>query len=286
MDEPKKKMKPVTRVLIAVLCVGVLAAGLVAFFWFFSLENVEVEGNVRYSDEEILDFCMGTPLSENTILFSVFARTINLGNIAFLDHATVEYIDPHTVKLIVSEKRLIGVFEIRGYYYYFDQDGRVTEVLTSPDEKEGELVPIVRGLGATNIGLEHIIEFEAPQALNTVSALQAMIDKYGICPDYVDFDADLNITLYYGEVAIQLGQDVLLEEKMARAAAILPNLAEYAGTLHLETFSQDTENIVFDIDYELKDYEVFEDEVEEEESGEGEINSEGNTTASEPVPGE
>lgn len=248
MEEPKKKNRAVTRVLIGVLCVGVLAAGLVAFFWFFSLENVEVEGNVRYTDEEILGFCMESPLAGNTVLFSTLSRTINLGNIAFLDHVTVEYVDPHSVKLIVSEMRLVGVFEIGGYYYYFNQDGRVTEVLTAPDPKEGELVPVIKGLGASNIGLEHVIEFESPKALNTVSALQAMIDKYAVCPDYVDFDADLNITLYYGEVKIQLGQDVLLEEKMARAAAILPNLAEYAGTLHLETFSQDTENIVFDIE--------------------------------------
>ena len=54
------------------------------------------------------------------------------------------------------------------------------------------------------------------------------------------------MSLHYGDITVNLGQDQLLEEKMARTAAILPGLEGYKGTLHLETFTTDTENIVFD----------------------------------------
>ena len=74
-----------------------------------------------------------------------------------------------------------------------------------------------------------------------------MILQYDICPDSVEFDANLNITLHYGSVDVLIGEDDLLEEKMARVAAILPSLEGKSGTLHLESYSSDTENIVFDM---------------------------------------
>lgn len=235
-----------TRFLAAVIAIGVLAAGLAAFFQFFHIETVEVSGNYRYTDEEIKNLCMYGPLSHNSVLMSVFQKNIDLSNEAFLDHVTVEYIDRNTIRLRVTETRLVGMFVIDGYYYYFNQYGDVTEVLVQKDEEEGKFVPQIKGLGASNIGLGHTIEFEKPEALNTISAIRAITDRYEVCPDTVEFDADLNITLRYGNITALLGQDDLLEEKMIRVIAILPALEDYSGTLHLENFTMDTENIVFD----------------------------------------
>lgn len=241
-----KKRKGNRRLLAAVLVLCALVAGLGLFFQVFHIRRVEVEGNLRYTDEEIENLCMVGPLSQNSILMSTFQQYIDLSNEAFLDHVSVEYINRNTILLRVTETRLVGMFVINGYYYYFDQFGEVTEVLTAKDEEEGKYVPEVSGLGASNIGLGHIIEFEKPQALNTVTAIRTMTDRYGTCPDKVEFDADLNITLTYGDITVLIGQDDLLEEKLIRTDAILPSLTDYKGTLHLENFTRDTENIVFD----------------------------------------
>ena len=229
---------------IVLVVLALLIAGLVAFFKVFYVENVIIEGNVRYSDEEIKELCLG-PLSVNSVLFSTFESRIDLSDIAFLDHVTVEYVSPDTVRLTVVETQLVGYFEINGYYYYFDQKGMVTEVLTEPDEAEGKYVPLIRGVGADNIGLWHTIEFESPSVLNTITAIRHMIDKYDILPDLVFFEANLDIYLYYGNITVYIGQDDLLEEKMARVAAILPGLEGKTGTLHLENYTSDTQNIVF-----------------------------------------
>ena len=234
------------KLLTAVLAIGALAAGLIVFFRAFHIETVEVSGNLRYTDEEIINLCMYGPLSHNSVLMSVFQKNINLSDEAFLDHVSVEYIDRNTIRLRVTETRLVGMFVIDGFYYYFDQYGEVTEVLAAKDEEEGKYVPQVKGLGASNIGLGHVIVFEQPSALNTISAIRTITDRYGVCPDTVEFDADLNITLKYGNITALLGPDDLLEEKMIRVIAILPSLEGYTGTLHLENFTMDTENIVFD----------------------------------------
>ena len=246
MNAERRKRRKGSPLLVIVLILGLVAAAVVVFFRAFLIEDVRVEGNLRYTEDEIKSLCMVGPLAQNSILMSVFQKQIDLSDRAFLDHVSVEYIDRHSILLRVKETNLVGMFEIRGYYYYFDQYGKVTEVLTEPDEEEGKYVPKIIGLGASNIGLEHVIVFEEPQALNTITAIRNVIARYEICPDIVEFDADMNITLHYGDITALLGPDVLLEEKMIRVGGILPHLEGYKGVLHLENFTRDTENIVFD----------------------------------------
>lgn len=69
--------------------------------------------------------------------------------------------------------------------------------------------------------------------------------KLGDIPDRIVFDAK-NISLYYGQVEVMLGEDYLLEEKMNRASAILPQLDGMEGILHLEDYEKGTENIIFE----------------------------------------
>ena len=67
-------------------------------------------------------------------------------------------------------------------------------------------------------------------------------------PDRVEFSENLSMTLSYDQVRIGLGDDSLLEEKMTRVTAILPKLSGLSGILHLEDFTEDTQNIIFDPD--------------------------------------
>lgn len=75
-----------------------------------------------------------------------------------------------------------------------------------------------------------------------------MVDKFEVIPDKVVFDESYNATLYYGNIRVLLGQDTLLEEKIARVAAILPKLSNEAGELHLEEFTSGTTQIIFSRD--------------------------------------
>lgn len=81
---------------------------------------------------------------------------------------------------------------------------------------------------------------------STLQAVTRLFNKFGIKPDSISVDSGNSITLHYGTVDVCLGKDTLLEEKMARADAILPQLKGLSGTLHLENYSEDTVNIIFD----------------------------------------
>lgn len=113
-------------------------------------------------------------------------------------------------------------------------------------------VPMISGLNVTEVAAGQRLPFSNPTFFNTIQFLTKMIDKYGIQPDYVEITENAKgvreMTLYYGTVRAALGTDSDLEEKVTRLAAILPKLGGRSGILHLEEFTSDTINIVFDAD--------------------------------------
>ena len=106
-------------------------------------------------------------------------------------------------------------------------------------------LPLVEGLPIDAAAVGETLSVPDPSVFNTVQALVRMMEKYSLQADSIVFDENLSVTLDYGEIQVALGPDTGLEEKMARAAAILPELTGMKGVLHLEDFTEDTQNIVF-----------------------------------------
>lgn len=94
---------------------------------------------------------------------------------------------------------------------------------------------------------DQTIPAEDASVFNTMLGLSRMVAKYEIIPEMVAFDEENHVTLVYqqGHILCQLGADELLEEKITRIAAILPQLKEETGVLHLEDYTTETTNIIF-----------------------------------------
>ncbi|MDO4621810.1 MAG: hypothetical protein Q4B22_02550 [Eubacteriales bacterium] len=104
----------------------------------------------------------------------------------------------------------------------------------------------VEGLTDEEVKVGGMIRANDRSVFSSIYALSKIISKLGIKPDYIAVDESSRFTLYYGDIVVKIGKDTLMEEKMARAAAILPKLEGMKGTLHLENYGEDTVNIVFD----------------------------------------
>ena len=50
----------------------------------------------------------------------------------------------------------------------------------------------------------------------------------------------------YGNIEVVIGDTSSLTQKLARLEAIMPSLEGMSGTLHLEDWSEESTNIVFD----------------------------------------
>ena len=106
---------------------------------------------------------------------------------------------------------------------------------------------LVTGLTQERVSLDQKIPVKNEHIFSMILAVNKLISKFEIAPDRIEVGEDgQSLTLHYGDVQIALGSDTLLEDKMSRAAAILPQLKGLRGILHLETFSEDTINIIFE----------------------------------------
>lgn len=251
MEKGKKKRRRGSRksrriLLLSLVGSLLLAAGL--FWGLFYITEVEVVGNTRYEDQEVKDMVADGFISHNSVLLSVFRSHIDLQDILFMQSVDVEYLARNKVRLHVSEKQPVGYVNLEDTDYYFDKDGLVLETIAAGEDQKDNGVPQVTGLTMQAAEAGQTLIIEETSVFQTILALSKIVSKYQIVPDTVEFSETLTMTLYYDQVRINLGDDSLLEEKLTRVAAILPQLSGKAGILHLEDFTEDTQNIIFDPD--------------------------------------
>ena len=111
-------------------------------------------------------------------------------------------------------------------------------------------IPMVYGLPEQVVKVGAKVEAEDPSIFRSIQALTKILNKFGITIDYLEIRGGSQIDLHIGGVTVYLGKDTLMEDKMSRVAEILPQLkAEgLSGVLHMENWTQETINIVFDKD--------------------------------------
>lgn len=231
--------------LVIVFAVLVL---LLLFLLLFRITNIIVTGNDRYSDEEIKQLCINESGFNNSVFFYLFNRHIEIHDVPLLDYVDTVYIDRNTIQLRAHEKLTIGMFRVGDKVCCIDQDGIVIEILDF-EGSESLNLPLISGLTSKGTVGEAIV-LQDYSVLNALQALKSSFDKYEMTPQTIDIEQDEEerntYTLTFGGIKVLMGIDENLEEKMRRVAAILPQIADRTGVLHLETFDENTENIIFD----------------------------------------
>ena len=246
----KRRTKKQARIRRLVRNIVILAVAVAAFLFvfIFKLDSVVVSGNSRYTESEIKELCIDENGFNNTIIYYLLHRRIRTDDIPLLEYIETEYVDNHTVMLKAHEKLTVGMFQVGEAIYCIDQDGIVVEQLDSESADQLDL-PMISGLADQGMVGEKISADDS--VINTLHALKSSFDKYSISPGSIDIqkdeESDSNtFILHFENVAVNMGADDLLEEKMRRVAAILPQLKGQSGTLHMEDYNEDVENIIFE----------------------------------------
>ena len=258
------------KALFAAMVLIVLAA-LLSFINYYSLQNVTVLGNVHYTEEEIKAEVTKGILGNNTWVVSHTRSSFTPDDMELIDQIDVTMKDHHTLQITVQERQLIGYVQYLDCNLYFDSEGRVMDSVIREEENgtdtadsESEALtaeavgktatsfvaamkeaPRITGLSFTHAQLHEILPVSDDSVFYTILGIARMINKYDINPDEVNFDENMQITLTYGDLTVNLGKDELIEEKLTRMAAILPSIEGKSGILHMEDYTSGTQNIVF-----------------------------------------
>ena len=258
------------KALLAAIVLGILAA-LLSFINYYSLQNVTVLGNVHYTEEEIRAEVTKGIFGKNTWAVSHLKSSFMPDDMELIDQIDVTMKDHHTLQITVQERQLIGYVQYLDCNLYFDSEGRVMDSVIREEENgtdaaDGESealtaeavgktatsfvaamkeAPLITGLSFTHAQLHEILPVSDDSVFYTILGIARMINKYDINPDEVNFDENMQITLTYGNLTVNLGKDELIEEKLTRMAAILPSIEGKSGVLHMEDYTSGTQNIVF-----------------------------------------
>ena len=65
-------------------------------------------------------------------------------------------------------------------------------------------------------------------------------------PDVINYSSHNDPVLYYGNVVVRLGSVENLTLKVEHLSKILPSLEDMAGVLHMESWTEESKNIIFE----------------------------------------
>lgn len=283
-EERRRKKRRKIGLYILLILILLIAAGVFIVMNVFTVENVVVEGNELYSSTQIENMVLNDEYSWNSLYVDLKYRFVDIGEVPFVDTMEVSLDNPHTVHIKVYEKGMLGYLYINsiGQNAYFDKDGFVVE--TSTEVIDG--VPKITGISCEEVVLYEKLQLENSDILQDLLNLTQTLKKYNLLPDEIQYDSNMEPVLYYGTIQVKIGSEDNLSQKVVRLSIILPQLDGLSGTLHLETWTPETTDIIWDRAEEQPDTEEEATEEATEETTEETTEAPSADTPSEEQPAE
>ena len=233
--------------ILAGTCVLLLGLFLGGYFYIvqnYTITTVYVEGNIHYTNEEIMEMVMGGKYGNNSLFLSLKYRDKGIDNIPFIQTMDVSIEAKDTVRITVYEKALAGYVSYLGRYVYFDKDGIVVEA----SEEKTAGIPQVTGLFFDHVILHEALPVEKPEIFDEILNITQQLSKYSITADKIYFDSNYQVTLIFGDAKIAIGDSQDIDEKIMTLQYLLPSLEGKSGTLDMREYSEDTTTYSFEQD--------------------------------------
>ena len=278
-EERRRKKRRKIGLYILLILILLIVAGVFIVMNVFTVENVVVEGNELYSSTQIENMVLNDEYSWNSLYVDLKYRFVDIGEVPFVDTMEVSLDNPHTVHIKVYEKGMLGYLYINsiGQNAYFDKDGFVVEI---------DGVPKITGISCEEVVLYEKLQLENSDILRDLLNLTQTLKKYNLLPDEIQYDSNMEPVLYYGTIQVKIGSEDNLSQKVVRLSIILPQLDGLSGTLHLETWTPETTDIIWDRAEEQPDTEEEATEEATEETTEETTEAPSADTPSEEQPAE
>lgn len=224
---------------LLILCLVIIIPVFILFVTC-RLDTVIVEGSSHYTSEELQDKVITQKTDRNTILLYLRYKYGKVDSIPFVEDINIELVNKNTVKIHVYEKVITGCIEFMGGYMYFDKDGIVVE---SSDEKLPD-VPFVSGLRFDHIVLYEKLKVQKKTLFNVILNLTQLIKKFELKIDKIQFNSNLEVTLYSGDNEIFLGKRDTYDEQLAELKNLLPEAEGKKLKLDMKDFKEGQDEII------------------------------------------
>ncbi len=236
LEEKRHKFK---KRMISFICILICIAGLFWVYNFFHLEIISFEGLTRYTEEEFRTRLEDNFLMTMTPIFAISDR-IEQKEIPFIQKYEIFYVDEHTARVIVHEKRITGCVLIMGRYMYFDKDGIVVE--SGSERIEG--IPIITGLEFQEIALYKKLQIQKQGLYDTILQLMRLIEQNEILVEEIAFDSNYEVTLFCDGIVVELGKKENYDEALNALQGILQEVQTRTGSLDMRNYSKENLDVI------------------------------------------
>lgn len=227
--------KKTNKKLIVILVSTIILLLLSVLVLSMQVKSISVDGNTRYTDEEIKEYIFDDIYDENILVLWGKTKLGKTEIIPFVEKYDMEILSMNKVSITIYEKSVIGYIDYMGTYMYFDRDGVVVE--SSVQKVEG--IPKVTGIEYEYILLHEKIPVENEEVFDLLLTVTQNLQKYKLDIEKINVTNKLEITLHIGNVKIYLGTDKDLSEKISQLSVIASKFEGYSGTIDMSVL--DTE---------------------------------------------
>lgn len=244
INEQRRKQKLAKKILITIVTfLLVLFIAIVIVWKVFVVKNVKVEGNVLYDEQLIKETVLNDEYSWNSLYVLLKYTFVDTEVIPFIDTMEVKMTNPQSITIKVYEKGMMGYLYVSaiGENVYFDKDGFVVETSTRVIED----VPKIDGIACDEVVIYEQLPIDE-QLLRQLLTLTQSLKREGLEPDSINYSVENEPILYYGGVAVRLGSMENLTLKVEHLSKILPSIKDMAGVLHMENWTEESLNIIFE----------------------------------------
>lgn len=276
IKEKRRKQRLLKKFLIALLIFMLLTV--IAIFVVvnvFVVKNVKVEGNELYDEQLITDTVLNDEYSWNSLYVLLKYTFTDAQTVPFIDAMEIELESPQTLKIKVYEKGMMGYIYIPaiGENAYFDKDGFVVETSTRIIED----VPKIEGINCDEVVLYEKLPIDHQKLREILTLTQALkgaefkketaqiLGRENLMPDVIHFGLEQAPVLFYDNTEVWLGSIEFLTLRTEHLKGIFPNINDIAGILHMENWTEESTNSLFEKKPEIPEEDT--ESSEEEESG-------------------
>ena len=134
------------RGLVIIAVISAVLLFLLVLLFVFHVTQVEISGNHHYTDTDIEDAVMKGPLGQNSLYLELFNQKRKFSSMPFIDTLSVDIVSPHSIRIEVAEKNLVGYVRYDDAYWYFDKEGMV---LIRSDKNESDYAALLNSADGT-----------------------------------------------------------------------------------------------------------------------------------------
>lgn len=236
-----RKQKMIAAVAAAVLAICAVMAFIMIHY---RVTRVEVVGSSHYTEQEISDMVLKGNVFDNSLILKMKYGNKSIEGIPFVENMDVEVLGADAIRISVYEKSLAGCVSYLGSFMYFDREGIVVE--SSPEITIG--VPEITGLRFNYVRLYEQLPVGDADVFQEILDLTQLLDKYEIIADKIYFNADMDVTLYFGNARVLLGSKSHIDEKIMQLAVIVPSIQDKSGVLNMSEYESGIKTLTFEPD--------------------------------------